>query len=156
MANKTTGKFLVAVMAAAMCFTAACSSSKNTADSGAATQTGAETARVADTESSAEAKSSAEDPAGAQSFAAAHDAFQTTLVEHNSDDDPIPDPPEGFFDLVHYSSKVGDLAAYVSSDPGDGEKHPMVIWVVGGWGNGIDDFPWTYPAWDNDQTGSAF
>ena len=156
MANKTTGKFLVAVMAAAMCFTAACSSSKNTADSGAATQTGAETARVADTESSAEAKSSAEDPAGAQSFAAAHDAFQTTLVEHNSDDDPIPDPPEGFFDLVHYSSKVGDLAAYVSSDPGDGEKHPMVIWVVGGWGNGIDDFPWCYPEWDNDQTGSAF
>jgi hypothetical protein len=74
-------------------------------------------------------------------------------VEHNSDDDPIPDPPEGFFDLVHYSSKVGDLAAYVSSDPGDGEKHPMVIWVVGGWGNGIDDFPWCYPEWDNDQTG---
>ncbi|MCI8465360.1 MAG: prolyl oligopeptidase family serine peptidase [Lachnospiraceae bacterium] len=32
----------------------------------------------------------------------------------------------------------------------------MIIWVVGGWGNGIDDFPWTYPEWDNDQTGSAF
>ncbi len=32
----------------------------------------------------------------------------------------------------------------------------MIIWVVGGWGNGIDDFPWCYPEWDNDQTGSAF
>ena len=32
----------------------------------------------------------------------------------------------------------------------------MIIWVVGGWGNGIDDFPFTYPEWDNDQTGSAF
>ncbi len=90
------------------------------------------------------------------SFAEAHDAFTTTLATEESDDDPIPDPPEGVFDLVSYPSKVGNLAAYVSSDPGDGEKHPMIIWVVGGWGNGIDDFPWTYPAWDNDQTGSAF
>lgn len=89
-------------------------------------------------------------------FAEAHDAFQTTLASQESDDDPIPDPPEGLFDLVTYPSKVGDLAAYVSSDPGDNEKHPMIIWVVGGWGNGIDDFPWTYPEWDNDQTASAF
>ena len=60
------------------------------------------------------------------------------------------------FDLISYPSTAGDLAAYVSSDPGDGEKHPLIIWVVGGWGNGIDDFPFTYPEWDNDQTGSAF
>ncbi len=92
----------------------------------------------------------------AQSFAEAHDAFQTTLAKEESDDDGIPAPPEGFFDLIKYPSKVGDLAAYVSSDPGDGQKHPLIIWVVGGWGNGIDDFPWCYPEWDNDQTGSAF
>ena len=91
-----------------------------------------------------------------RSFAQAHDAFTTTLVREENDDYEIPAPPEGLFDLVSYPSKVGDLAAYVSSDPGDGEKHPMIIWVVGGWGNGIDDFPWCYPAWDNDQTGSAF
>ncbi len=91
----------------------------------------------------------------AQSFAEAHDAFQTTLAKEESDDDEIPAPPEGFFDLIKYPSKVGDLAAYVSSDPGDGQKHPLIIWVVGGWGNGIDDFP-CYPEWDNDQTGSAF
>ncbi len=91
-----------------------------------------------------------------QSFAEAHDAFETTLARQENDTDPIPEPPEGVFDLVKYSSKVGDLSAYVSSDPGDGQKHPMIIWVVGGWGNGIDDFPWCYPEWDNDQTGSAF
>ncbi len=91
-----------------------------------------------------------------QTFAQAHDAFQTKLAQENNDDDPIPDPPAGLFDLVSYPSTVGDLAAYVSSDPGDGEKHPLIIWVVGGWGNGIDDFPFTYPEWDNDQTGSAF
>ena len=90
------------------------------------------------------------------SFAEAHDAFTTTLARQENDSDAVPEPPEGLFDLVSYSSKVGDLAAYVSSDPGDGEKHPLIIWVVGGWGNGIDDFPWCYPAWDNDQTGSAF
>lgn len=89
-------------------------------------------------------------------FAEAHDAFQTKLTSQSNDEDEIPAPPEGVFDLVYYSSKVGDLAAYVSSDPGDGEKHPLIIWVVGGWGNGIDDFPWVYPEWDNDQTGSAF
>lgn len=94
--------------------------------------------------------------ASAQSFAEAHDAFQTTLAKEESDDDEIPAPPEGSFDLIKYPSKVGDLAAYVSCDPGDGQKHPLIIWVVGGWGNGIDDFPWCYPEWDNDQTGSAF
>ncbi len=89
-------------------------------------------------------------------FKEAHDAFATTLAKKENDDDPIPEPPEGVFDLVSYPSKVGDLAAYVSSDPGDGEKHPLIIWVVGGWGNGIDDFPFAYPEWENDQTGSAF
>lgn len=89
-------------------------------------------------------------------FAGAHDAFTTTLVREENDDYTVPEPPEGLFDLVSYPSKVGDLAAYVSCDPGDGQKHPLIIWVVGGWGNGIDDFPWCYPAWDNDQTGSAF
>ncbi len=90
------------------------------------------------------------------SFAQAHDTFTTTLAREDNDDYSIPEPPEGLFDLVSYPSKVGDLAAYVSSDPGDGQKHPIIIWVVGGWGNGIDDFPWCYPEWDNDQTGSAF
>lgn len=91
-----------------------------------------------------------------QDFAKAHDEFKTVLASKDNDSDPIPDPPNGVFDLVKYPSKVGDLAAYVSCDPGDGQKHPMIIWVVGGWGNGIDDFPFTYPEWDNDQTGSAF
>lgn len=89
-------------------------------------------------------------------FAQAHDAFTTTLKREENDDYTVPEPPEGVFDLVTYPSEVGDLAAYVSVDPEDGKKHPLIIWVVGGWGNGIDDFPFTYPEWDNDQTGSVF
>lgn len=133
MKKKTTGIFWVLIPVAALFFTVSCSSAK-----GAMTGT------------SPKAQSRT------QSFAEAHDAFRTTLAREENDDDPIPEPPEGVFDLVHYSSKVGDLAAYVSSDPGDGQKHPMIIWVVGGWGNSIDEFPWSYPEWDNDQTGSAF
>lgn len=169
MKNKVLRKMLVTVMAAAMCLTAACSSAETVTNNGAgsdgaAAEQGVDTTGTAkaedtnktdgtaQTESAGKSDSSAE----GQSFAEAHDAFQTTLAEKNSDNDPIPDPPEGYFDLVYYPSQVGDLAAYVSSDPGDGEKHPLIIWVVGGWGNGIDDFPWCYPAWDDDQTGSAF
>lgn len=89
-------------------------------------------------------------------FAQAHDAFVTNLVRQENDQDPIPEPPAGVFELEYYDSKVGELAAYVSSDPADDEKHPMIIWVVGGWGNGIDEFAWSYPEWEDDQTGSAF
>lgn len=175
MKNKMLRKLLVTVMAAAMCLTAACSSAETVTNNGAG-QNGATAEQEADAKSPAdttdavksdntakadstaktESADKSDSSAVGQSFAEAHDAFQTTLVEKNSDNDPIPDPPEGYFDLVYYPSKVGDLAAYVSSDPGDGEKHPLIIWIVGGWGNGIDDFPWCYPAWDDDQTGSAF
>jgi len=136
MKNKLIRKMFIAMLAAAMCFTVSCAALEAVTSNGGGSRKEAE--------------------AETRSFAEAHDAFQTTLAEENNDDDPIPDPPEGVFDLVKYPSKVGDLAAYVSSDPGDGQKHPMIIWVVGGWGNGIDDFPWCYPEWDDDQTGSAF
>lgn len=91
-----------------------------------------------------------------QTFAEAHDAFKTKLTKQESDQDPVPEPPAGVFELKYYDSKVGELAAYVSSDPADGKKHPMIIWIVGGWGNGIDEFAWSYPDWENDQTASAF
>lgn len=93
---------------------------------------------------------------GGQTFAEAHDAFQTKLTSQQNDQDEIPEPPAGLFELDYYDSKVGKLAAYVSGDPGDGGKHPLMIWVVGGWGNGIDDFPWSYAEWDNDQSAAAF
>lgn len=91
-----------------------------------------------------------------RSFAEEHDAFETRLMQKKTDDNPLYTPPEGVFDLVYYPSRAGDLAAYISSDPGDGQKHPLMIWLVGGWENSIDDTPFCYPQWENDQTGSAF
>jgi len=90
------------------------------------------------------------------SFAEERSGFTTALTRQENSQFAIPTPPPGIFDLVHYESEVGRLAAFVSSDPGDGERHPLIIWVVGGWGYGISDLPWSYPEWDNDQTGSAF
>ena len=150
MKSKFSKKALALLMAATTVFTVSCGSSAPAENAAENTQGTEE----AEKRSGDAAKKSGVGTSG--SFAEAHDAFTTTLAREENDDYPIPEPPEGVFDLVSYPSKVGDLAAYVSSDPGDGEKHPMIIWVVGGWGNGIDDFPWIYPEWDDDQTGSAF
>ena len=89
-------------------------------------------------------------------FAEARAGFTTTLTENVTNRFAIPQPPEGIFSLVHFQSDVGPLAAYISSDPGDGQRHPLIIWVSGGWSNAISDLPWIYPEWDNDQTASAF
>ena len=148
--KKFTKKFLALLMAAMTVFAVSCGSSaprENAAEDAGSAEDGENLFGKAERKSDTDISGS---------FAEAHDAFTTTLVREENDDNPIPEPPEGVFDLVSYPSKVGDLAAYVSSDPGDGEKHPLIIWVVGGWGNGIDDFPWIYPEWDDDQTGSAF
>jgi|GEM_PF-706618 len=91
-----------------------------------------------------------------QSFAEQRSEFTTTLTRHENSSFAIPTPPHGVFDLVYYESAVGYLAAFVSSDPGDGQRHPLIIWVTGGWGYGISSISWSYPEWDNDQTGSAF
>ena len=99
MNNKMKASLLTAVLTAAMCLTTSCSVVNTMMDP---------------TDRSQEDSARKEAPRE-QSFAEAHDAFQTTLVEKNSDNDPIPDPPEGFFDLVQYPSKVGDLAVTVGS-----------------------------------------
>lgn len=91
-----------------------------------------------------------------KSFRESHDEFETKLVKLYTDNDDIPAPPEDLFDLVRYPSELGLLAAYVSRDPRDRRKHPLIIWVSGGWSNGIDESPWSDAQWDNDQSASAF
>ncbi len=87
------------------------------------------------------------------SFKEAHDGYETQLTKEVQDGTTPTTPPEAVgFDLVNYQSEVGELAAYVSQNPGDGEKHPMVIWVTGGWSNSLNE-PWLYEDWDDDQSG---
>ena len=66
-----------------------------------------------------------------------------------------PEPPPDVFRLVHYDSPAGKLAAYLTPDPGDGAKHPAIVWITGGDCNTIDEL-WQEAPRDNDQTAAAY
>lgn len=65
-------------------------------------------------------------------------------------------PPTGMFDLVKYPSPAGALAAYVTPSPGDDQKHPAMIWLVGGFSNSIGATSWEPADPSNDQSARAF
>lgn len=94
-------------------------------------------------------------PADASTLRAARAAFTTTISVPASGS-PLPEPPPQLFVRSDYRNPQDrTLAAYVTPDPGDGEKHPAIIWLTGGDSNTLDDF-WTEGAPDNDQSGSAY
>jgi alpha/beta superfamily hydrolase len=67
----------------------------------------------------------------------------------------VPTPPKGVFDLITYQSPVGALAAYVTPNPGDGKKHPAIIWITGGDSNSIGEM-WLPQPRSNDQSAAAY
>jgi acetyl esterase/lipase len=77
--------------------------------------------------------------------------FTTHLTYDANAHRPAPTPPAGVLDLVRYPSAVGDLVAYVTPDPADGQRHPAIIWIVGGDNNTIEDV-WSHQPASNDQT----
>ncbi|HWB04219.1 MAG TPA: prolyl oligopeptidase family serine peptidase [Verrucomicrobiales bacterium] len=65
-------------------------------------------------------------------------------------------PPAGMFDLISYKSPAGSLAAYISPDPKDGKKHPVILWLIGGFSNSISEESWEkYPS-SNDQSAAQY
>lgn len=81
--------------------------------------------------------------------------FTTKIVTAGESQGP-PDSPTGrAFDLISYQSPVGRLAAYVTTDPGDGKRHPAIVWITGGDNNSIGDV-WSPSERSNDQSASAF
>ncbi len=95
-------------------------------------------------------------PAPRLSLPAARRPFVTRIVRPTHAGAPAPAPPAGMFDLVHYRSPAGELAAYVSHAPGDGARHPAILWLVGGFSNDISELAWTPGPASNDQSASAF
>ena len=90
-----------------------------------------------------------------QTLVEARSGFDTKIVK-DGESYGAPDNPQGDkFDLIHYQSPVGQLAAYVSKDPDDGKKHPAIIWITGGDNNTIGDV-WSENDRSNDQSVSAF
>ena len=78
-------------------------------------------------------------PSGATTLIEARRGFQTTLTPLKSSKEPVERAPEAVFRTIKYEAPVGSLAAYLSPDPGDGKKHPAIIWITGGDCNSIGD-----------------
>lgn len=90
-----------------------------------------------------------------ETLSQAREGFVTNIVK-TGESYGAPDVPTGDdFELIHYESSVGRLAAYVTSDPGDGKKHPAIVWITGGDNNTIGDV-WSPADRSNDQSASAF
>jgi dipeptidyl aminopeptidase/acylaminoacyl peptidase len=68
---------------------------------------------------------------------------------------PVEQAPPAVFATIKYPAASGQLAAYLTPDPGDGKKHPAIIWITGGDCNSIGDV-WSPAFPGNDQTAAAF
>src|SRR5690606_9024844 len=95
------------------------------------------------------------EPDTSLSLVEARRGFRTTLVRRESGGRPAPQPPPGVFHLVQYDAPAGRLAAYLTPDPGDGQKHPAILWITGGDCNSIGPC-WVEGPSDNDQSASAY
>lgn len=67
----------------------------------------------------------------------------------------LDDPSGSGFESVRYPAEDGELAAYLTPDPGDGERRPAVVWAKGGFG-GIGSHLWEEADSENDQSVRAF
>jgi dipeptidyl aminopeptidase/acylaminoacyl peptidase len=85
----------------------------------------------------------------------ARSGFVTKVVRSGESTGAPASPTGTEFELIHYQSSVGPLAAYVTTDPGDGKRHPAIVWITGGDTNSIGDV-WTPNERSNDQSASAF
>ena len=91
----------------------------------------------------------------APNLASAKEGRATALARRLPGGGPPPAPPEGF-ELVRYPSPAGDLAAYVATPAGRGAKSAAVVYVLGGFSNGVGGTPWSRAPRENDQSGRAF
>ena len=90
-----------------------------------------------------------------QTLLEARKGFVTKVIK-SGESFGAPDFPTGLeFQLIRYQAPVGRLPAYVTTDPGDGKKHPAIVWITGGDNNSIGDV-WSLGDRGDDQTGSAF
>jgi acetyl esterase/lipase len=94
--------------------------------------------------------------AKAQRFADARQGFATVVAVRDEAPLPLPEPPERLFVRSDYrNAKHHVLPGYVSPDPGDGKRHPAIVWITGGDSNSLSDF-WVRGPEENDQSAAAF
>ena len=85
----------------------------------------------------------------------ARKGFRTKPNHEKTPVEPVAEPPQKIFQIVHYESQPGSLAAYLTPDPKDGKKHPAIIWITGGDCNSIGDV-WSKQDQNNNQTADAY
>src|SRR5262249_52764046 len=90
------------------------------------------------------------------SLAEARRGFTTKLLRKQAAKQAPALPPAELFHLVRFESPAGKLAAYLSQAPKDGKKHPAIIWIFGGFSNGIGATAWEDAPPENDQSARAF
>ena len=113
-------------------------------------------ALVADLVAKAEQEAATQVPAPlAANLTEARKGF-TTSVQAPANGTPLPSPPAQLFVRSDYLGGEGrKLPAFVTPDPGDGAKHPAIVWLTGGDSSTLDNF-WTEGPPQNDQSASAF
>jgi hypothetical protein len=89
------------------------------------------------------------------SLCEARRGFKTILLPKRDVREAVEQAPASIFKTIKYSAPSGEFPAYISPDPGDGKKHPAIIWITGGDCNSIGDV-WSPTSRSNDQTASAF
>ncbi len=92
----------------------------------------------------------------ASTLSEARRQVQTRLVRQVKASLPVAVPPDSLARIVHYDTPGGKLAAYITTIPQDGKRHPAIIWISGGDCNTIDDGFFKDSPVNNDQTASAF
>jgi alpha/beta superfamily hydrolase len=101
-------------------------------------------------------QTSAQNGSEFKSLSDARRGFTTKLVRQVKTGEPVPQPPTGVLKSVKYQSPIGEMAAYVSPAPGDGKRHPAIIWLFGGFANSIDQIAWHKGPATNDQSAVVF
>ena len=94
-------------------------------------------------------------PGGPDTLVEARRGFKTKLIASGEARDAIEAAPPNLFETIRFPSAIGELGAYLTPDPGDGARHPAIVWITGGDCNSIGDV-WTPVDPRNDQTASAF
>jgi hypothetical protein len=89
------------------------------------------------------------------SLPAARRDFKTALLPQKGAIEPVEQAPASLFRTIKYPAPGGELAAYLSPDPGDGKKHPAIIWITGGDCNSIGDV-WSLTLAANDQSARQY
>ncbi len=85
----------------------------------------------------------------------AREGAGTHLLRQTRDGTPVPAPPAGVFDLIHYPAPSGSLAAFLTPRPATPGKHPAIVWMTGGDSNTIGDV-WSPQSPQNDQSAAAY